>query len=206
MKWFRSIALTLVGLVVLATVVRLMMPLPARALVRSDKLLPADMIVVLSSGRLERTFEAATLYREGWSKRILLLRAADISTRGLLKALNVRAPVLVEIQKDILRQMGVPESAILVNPVPLGNTRAEAEFTIAYLKRAGIKRVIVVTSPYHTARAGRYFRRASGKSVDVIMRANRYERVDPNHWWRWPLDRNDVVLEHMKTIHGFIPD
>lgn len=205
MKWLRYIAFTILGFVAVAVAIRLMMPTIGRLLIRSDTLAKSDMIVVLGSNRLERTFEAGTLYREGWSGRIFLLRPPDIANSGLLRQLNVRVPVLADIQKDVLAQMGVLPSAIRQSPVPIGNTEAEAEFTVRYARQAGYKRIIVVTSPYHTARAGRYFGNAAGESLVVIMRPNRYERADPSRWWRRPVERLDVLLEYIKAIHGLVP-
>ncbi len=188
--------------VFLALAVRLMMPMMARSLIHSDPLAAADTIVVLGSFRLERTLEAGTLLREGWSRRILLMHAPDVGSRGLLRELNVRVPLWLDIQKSALLQMSVPPAAIVAPDTTQGNTRSEAEFTADYVRRAGFKKIIVVTSLYHTGRAGRFFRKAANGSFLVIMRPNRYEHIDPDHWWRHPIERADVVLEYMKMLHA----
>ncbi len=178
------------------------MPYIGRRLIRTDDLARADMLVVLSSYRIERTLEAGTLFREGWSSRILLLRSADVANNGTLRRLGIRVPVFFDIQKQALAQMGVSAAAIIETPMQ-DTTRAEADYVSAYARRMHVRRIIVVTSPYHTGRAGRFFRNRAGDSFEVIMRADRYEAVDPNRWWRHAGDRSDVVLEYLKTLYAF---
>ena len=180
------------------------MPRIGSVLIRSDRLARADMIVVLGAHRVERTIEAGTLLKEGWSGRILLLRSPGDLSRTALRRMGIHLPVWIDVQKDVLMQMGVPSSAIAESPVELGTTREEAEYIGQEARRRGMSRIIVVTSPYHTRRAGSYIRRAAGPSVDVLMRANRYEQVDPDHWWLRPIDRIQVVSEYLKRIYGLV--
>ena len=37
-----------------------------------------------------------------------------------------------------------------------------------------------------------------------VRRPDRYEDIDPDHWWRAPVDRSDVIFEHLKILHAFI--
>ena len=204
MKRFRYAAIVLLVVGALALCVWLAMPHIGSVLIRSDRLARADMIVVLGSYRAERTVEAGALFKEGWSGRILLLRSPGELSRPALRRLGIHLPVWIDVQKDVLEQMGVPSSAIVESPVELGTTREEAEYIGQEARRGGMSRVIVVTSPYHTRRAGSYIRRAAGPSVVVLMRANRYERADPDHWWQRPVDRNEVVFEYLKRIYGLV--
>jgi len=183
---------------------RAAMPFAARRLIHSDPLVRSDLIVVLGSYRLERPLEAGALFREGWGSRILLLRSPDVATSGLLRQLHLRLPVWLDIERDALLQMSVPPSAIIDAPLALDTTRAESEFVADYARSHRYHRVIVVTSPYHSGRAVRLFRRAAGGSFVVIMRPSRYDSPDPEHWWRRAPDRTDVVLEYLKTIHGLV--
>jgi len=202
MRILRRAATLVLFLVVMAIAVRLAMPYMGRRLIQSDPLVPADAIVVLGSYRLERTLEAGTLFRQGWSRRIILMNSPNLGSRGVLRALNVHVPLWLDIQKSALLQMSVPAGAVATPRETQENTRAEAEYTAEFARRSGFKRVIVVTSPYHTGRAGRFFRKAAGNAFTVIMRADRYEPNDPEHWWRHPTDRADVVFEYLKSAHA----
>lgn len=180
------------------------MPFAGRALLRPDPLAHADAMVVLGAFRLERTFEAGSLYNEGWSGRVILLRSPYLASPDLLRRVRVRVPIWIDIQKDALVQMGVPSNAIIESTEELENTRREAAWVTDLARRSKWRRILVVTSPYHTGRAGRYFRAAAGPSLDIVMRANRFERIDPDHWWRHAVDRHDVVYEYMSLAWGLI--
>jgi len=178
------------------------MPFMARRLIRADPLLKADVIVVLGSNRSERTLEAGMLYREGWAPRILLLRPPDVMRDSLRQQLGLNVPVYVEIQQDLLRQMKIPQSAIVLSARRPDSTRNEAAAVGADARQYGWQHVIVVTSPYHTGRAGALFDRALPGSCRAIMRPDRFETVDPNEWWLSYPDRYDVVNEYLSRIYA----
>jgi len=180
------------------------MPWMARRLIRSDTLKPADAIVVLGAMRIERTIEAGTLYREGWAPRVYLLRPPDLIDAPLERRLGIHIPAYLDIQADVLRQMQVPASAIGSPADPEDSTRAEAEACAVYARKNGFRRIIVVTSPYHTTRARATFVRAMKGSCDVIMRADRYEPADTDRWWTAFPDRYDVVTEYLKRVYALI--
>lgn len=191
-------------LVVLALAVvgvRLSMPYMAKRLMRSDPLERADLIVVLGSSQLERTLEAGELYQEGWAPRILLLRSPDQVRDSLRDQLGIHVPVFLDVQESVLDQMHVPPGAVIASPHTQDSTRTEAVATVAYARQQGYRRIIIVTSPYHTARAGALIERAAKGSCRVIMRPDRFEEVDPNRWWlRFP-ERYDVVREYLSRIY-----
>lgn len=205
MKWVRRSVLVLLAIVVLAVGIRLALPAIGGFHVRNDRLEKADIIVVLAGNRIERALEAGMLYREGWSGRIFLTRAPDVATSSLLRGMNVQVPMLVHVQRDVLRQMGVPESAVTFSDRVISTTREESALVADYARQIGAKRIIVVTSPYHTGRAGRYLRSTSGDAFQVIMHPTRFEPFDTKQWWRRPGDRLQVVIESIKFAHGLIP-
>jgi uncharacterized SAM-binding protein YcdF (DUF218 family) len=203
----RAFRRILFGLIVIAAFIigiRIAMPFIGQRLVRSDPLVHSDLIVVLGSFQLDRTLEAGMLYREGWAPRIMLLRAPDVVRDSLQKQLGIRVPVFVDIQRDALRQMGVPANAILESSDTQESTRTEAEAVADYAREHGLKRLMIVTSAYHTGRAGSLFDRAAAKAFEVVVRPTRYEHPYPDRWWRHHSDRSDVVLEYLKTVHGLI--
>jgi len=168
-----------------------------RALVRVQPLAKADAIIILGSLRMERTLEAGQLYREGWAPRVVILRTIDLQRRGVLTRLGVTVPVYFDVQLSALRQMGVPASAIDEVRETTESTQGEARQMGDYAARRGYRRVIVVTSTYHTRRTSRYFRCLAG-NVQTIMRSTRFDGADPAYWWQWPMDRADVLGEYMK--------
>jgi len=178
------------------------MPYMATHLMRSDPLKHADLIVILGSSRLERTIEAGSLYNEGWAPRILLIRTPDPMRDTFRPQLHLRFPVLLDVQLDVLDQLHVPRSAIVLTQTKPESTREEAIAVADYARRNGLHRIIVVTSPYHTARAGAAFDRAAKHSFEVIVHPDRFERPDPDRWWRAFPDRYDVAREYLSRAYA----
>ena len=77
------------------------------------------------------------------------------------------------------------------------------EFRPLLLKR-GIRRILIVTSNYHTARAGRIFRRRLGKDVEVRMLAASDLYFDADRWWHSREGQKTVFYEWSKTLTGAI--
>jgi uncharacterized SAM-binding protein YcdF (DUF218 family) len=191
--------IVIVGIAALAG--RLLMPYAAKQLMRSDPLQRADIIVVLGSSRYERTIEAGTLFREGWAPRILLMRPSDETRDSTRDRLGLHFPVFLDTQRDVLNQMHVPPSAVALSPTTQESTRDEAVAVADYARQNGFRRIIIVTSPYHTARAGQLCDRAAKGSFEIVVHPDRYEPAHPDRWWTFFPDRTDVVLEYLKRIY-----
>lgn len=169
-----------------------------RMLVVSDHLTRGDAIVILGGNRLERTLEAGLLYREGWAGRIVIGRSGDPAIRSFLDREHIKVPLFSDLQVSVLHQMGVPPAAILEFPGRPNDTVEEAVLTQSLAARHGWSRVIVVTSKYHTRRARSIFRRVARGRFQLICRPSRLDPADPDHWWRFALDRMDVTWEYVK--------
>ena len=167
------------------------------ALVHTDPLAKSDAVIILGALRLDRTLEAGQLYREGWAPRVVVMRVRDLSRRGILTRLGITLPLFFDNQVSALKQMGVPESAIVEVRETTESTEGEARQVAQYAAAHGMRRVIVVSSTYHTGRAWRYFY-CLAPDVKIIVRASRFDGADPKYWWQWPLDRVDVLSEYMK--------
>lgn len=95
----------------------------------------ADVIVVLGGGSLERPQRAVELYQAGESPRILCSGQGDC-----------------ESNQRFLVQGGVPREVVQLE-CDSRNTSENARFTIKWLRQLGARRVIIVTSWYHSRRA-----------------------------------------------------
>jgi len=189
-------AIALAGLL---AAIRLALPLAGTILVRVDPLVKSDAIVVLASQRIDRTLEAATLYQEGWSRRIILLRPADLYTRGVLAELGITVPLFFDEQRSALQQMGVPSEAIIeLRERCEESTRGEAGLVAEFVSRRQWSRIIIVTSTFHTRRARRYFAHAARGRYAIIARRSRYDDAVPERWWQNPYSRVDVFFEYAK--------
>ncbi len=167
----------------------------------ADRPAPADFIYVLNGDEHTRPFHAARLYRQGHARRIVIPR----EERRPAEALGL-APNGTDISVKVLRLQGVPDSAIAVLPFAGGvtSTQDEGEALRAYLAAHPARRVLVVTSMFHTRRARWTLRRVLGDSpVEVRMMAAPDERFDETNWWQHEqglLRYNEEMVKFLHTL------
>jgi uncharacterized SAM-binding protein YcdF (DUF218 family) len=172
-----------------------------RYLQHEDPLRRADALFVLGGSNLERGLEAADLYREGYAPAIVLSPAQEEPAVAVARARGVRFPREADLIRDALVGLGVPSGAIVIGQGSVDNTAAEGALLRALMAARGWRSVIVVTSKYHTRRAGFAMRRAlAGTGAEVIVRASRYDPGDPARWWRHRRDVRFMMEEWPKLI------
>lgn len=143
---------------------------------RSGDCEKADAIVAVSGGRTAlRTAEAIRMYQIGWAD-VLIFSGAAKDTSG---------PSNAAVMKEQALEAGVPESAIVVED-EARTTHQNAEQTKALIDTYNIKRLIVVTSPYHQRRAGLEFAKRTGDSVTIINHPVPNDPDWPMYWWATP--------------------
>lgn len=99
----------------------------------------ADVIVLLGGGSHERPERAAELFKAQAASRLIISGEGDD-----------------EINRQLLIQAGVPAGAIQLEGKSR-TTRENAEFTVKLLRAEKVRRVIIVTSWYHSRRALKCF-------------------------------------------------
>ena len=135
----------------------------------------SDAIVLLGDDNYpaNRAARAAELYRAGWAPRIV--------ASG--RYLRPYASIAQLMQRDLVEH-GVPASAIIQLPSLAANTREEAVLVRRLADRQHWRRVLVVTSNFHTRRAGHIYARVFRNSAEVRMVAAIDSGYDPANWWR----------------------
>ena len=103
---------------------------------------------------MERPLEAVDLYKEGWAPVVVLSPGRPEPSEGMLRERGIRFPSDVELERDALVQLGIPAAAIIATNGYVDNTAQEANLLRAMVLAHHWRRVIIVTSKYHTRRAG----------------------------------------------------
>ncbi|MDX2169572.1 MAG: YdcF family protein [Deltaproteobacteria bacterium] len=196
-RWLVA-ALLVAGLCALAA--RPLARAAGEALVESDPLTPVDAIVVLTGSYPDRILEAAALYREGAAPRLILCREPENAGFRRLAELGVRVPRLYELNRSIAEQLGVPADAISVLDRPAGSTYSEAEVALEYAQARGYRSLLVVTSKYHSARAGRIYRFLAGNQIRILVRPARDDDFQASTWWQDRVSTRRVVIEYQKLL------
>jgi uncharacterized SAM-binding protein YcdF (DUF218 family) len=175
----------------------------AHLLIVRSELASADAIVVMSGSSTyrERADWAARLYREGRAPIVILTN--DSLKSGWDKK-EERNPYFYELAARELQQLGVPESKIqVVSDIALG-TYEESVGVRDYASAHQLKRLLVVTSAYHTRRTLWSLRHAcegSGIEIGIDSPPPGWQTPAPSRWWwrRWGW--KVVAGEYVKLVY-----
>lgn len=164
------------------------------ALVDSNTPRQADAILVLAGDwRGDRILKACDLLAKGFAPVVLVSGPAD--WYGLNEA---------DAAIQFAGKHGCDTSRL--NPLHLRafSTLEEARVVEPVLRQRSVDDLIVVTSNYHTARAGRIFRRVMGQEVRLTMVASPDPFFEPDRWWKSREGQKTVFLETSKTVADWI--
>jgi uncharacterized SAM-binding protein YcdF (DUF218 family) len=192
------------GLVVLALLLlsaAWFVPRAGRYLIVEAPLEKSDAIIVLAGARAERWLESVDLFREGWAPRIVLSPGRTEEAEVRIRQMGVRFPSETELIRDAMVQMHVPAEAVLILSDEVDNTAQEASAAREMALKESWRRIIVVTSKYHTRRTAFAFEReVRGTGIRVLVRANRYDAAAPDRWWASRADFRFVTSELQKLL------
>lgn len=161
-----------------------------RGLVRDDQPVSADVIVVLGGDVRRRAPHAAALWKEGLAPTLLAVGGTE--DQGSLAEARKTTKVLVEA--------GVPREAIVMLGENEPSTQTEAAAIAATCAERGWDEVAVVTSPYHTWRAGQILEYSLPGGVRVSMVPSPLDPFDAQAWWQDPTQRRRVRNEVGKFL------
>jgi hypothetical protein len=135
----------------------------------------ADAIVILGDDNYngDRATRAVQILNGGWAPRIVA------SGRYLRPYASI-----AELEEHDLTDRGVPASAIVRLAHRAENTRDEAVVISQLLSSRGWKRIILITSDFHTRRARYICERTFPRGTLLRVVAARDSDYDPDNWWR----------------------
>jgi uncharacterized SAM-binding protein YcdF (DUF218 family) len=146
-----------------------------------------DAIIMLASHEWERLPAAAAEARR-YPNAVLLLTVPPTITPYNCYRCNERVAWL--------QTEGVSRARVRLLTGSTTNTHGEALAARAQLAGTPARRLLVVTSPYHTRRALATFRTVFATTpVQIDVRPASGARGDPTHWWHSPYDRHYVLYE-----------
>lgn len=185
------LALATLAILVLATIVLRHAILRGLGsyLVSASQPKPADLALVLGG--------------DGFGNRILF--AADLERRGLVPKVLVSGPSGMygnyecDLAIPFAVKAGFPESYFLHWHHNGRSTTDEAHFAAEEFRSLGVHRVLLVTSDYHTRRAGRSFR-AANPHIELTVVAAPDKFFSPGGWWENREGRKLFVMEWVKTV------
>jgi uncharacterized SAM-binding protein YcdF (DUF218 family) len=161
---------------------------PAHWLVAVSPPGPADVALVLAGDPgYERTRTAARLWRQG-QVSLLIVTGGEPSPGDSTASL-----------RDTAIELGVPRGRILTEEVSR-DTRGAMLAVRPLIERLQVRRVAVVTSPYHQRRACWAAQRTL-RDVEIVNRPADPSFWSPDGWWRHPYSRRIVFREYARLAY-----
>jgi len=180
----------------------------AEKLIVEKPLAKADAILVLSGSDayIERTSEAAELFKKGSAPKIFLTNDG-VQSRWNQK--EQRNPYFVERARWRLIGQGVPAEAIEILPTIVDGTNDEANLLIKISTERNLKSLLLVTSAYHSRRTLWTFERTMLKSnlpLDVGIKSPLSEdKISPKFkWWLSLKGWKTVGAEYVKLVYYWL--
>ena len=178
-----------------------------RALVVADPVpAHADAIVMLAGSIPDRALETADLYRAGVAPRVVVTRERIAPGDLTLRARGVRLPEPYQMTLEALAGLGVPPEATILLRRRTFSTESEARTIARWACRARVRRLVVVTSPFHTRRARLILARTLGPGIELTIRPSRAGAFSPERWWRVRRDAKHVLTEYQKLLHYWLDE
>lgn len=171
---------------------RFLLPALGGYLVRADPPAHADAVVVLGGDFLgNRILKAGELVRQGFAPIALVGGGAAYDMRESDLAIAFAA------------RHGYPASYFSSLPSETFSTAEEADRDIAELRRRHAHGADIVTSTYHTRRAGNIFR-SKAHDLDFHIIAAPEPDFTPDGWWKNREGRKIFATEWMKTVATWV--
>lgn len=144
---------------------------------------PSDAIVVLAGG-VERARAAADLYRQGMGQYVVMTTEPLPEGVDEIRGLGIEIVEPWENYFRVLKGFGVPEDRIIRIKDYVDSTIDEGNRVRELALEKGWKKLLIVTSTYHTRRTLITMRYLLGPDIGVRVTASRYDGFDASNWWK----------------------
>ncbi|MBM3813736.1 MAG: YdcF family protein [Acidimicrobiia bacterium] len=189
-RWLARLAFALLALLILAAISHpIWLAAIGGFLVKADPPERADLVIVLAGD---------------WSGN-RILKAGELVKQGLAPVALIDGPRHhfglreYELAIPFAVRNGYPERYFEGFPVDANSTREEAALLNTELRRRGVKKVLVVTSNYHTRRSGILFREIiRGCEFRIVAAPDKHFR--PGDWWLRREAQKTVFHEWVKLL------
>lgn len=158
---------------------------------------------LIQAGPPEKADAALVLAGDSFGNRILT--AAELLRQGYVRKVVVSGPGgnyglhECELAIPFAVKMGYPESYFEHAEHFAHSTGEEARATLPQLRRDGYRRIVLVTSDYHTRRAAKVFR-AAAPDLTFLVVAAPDEYFSANGWWHNREGQKIFLTEWEKTV------
>lgn len=166
-------------------------------LIYENELKKSEVLFVLSGGGFDRGNEAVKLYEAGWAPKIVCT-GENIPT--IFYAVDLEYYESEVTYKNITRQ-GVPEDNVEL-VIKGTSTIEEAGIIREYCLKNNFKRIIIVSSKFHTRRIKRVvLPKFEGTGIEVILHGAPSSSYDELAWWGNEYGLIALNNEYIKLVY-----
>jgi uncharacterized SAM-binding protein YcdF (DUF218 family) len=170
-------------------------------LVVADARDPADAIVVLGGGDPARPFEAVQLYKAGLAPWVVVTTERPPRIFEQLQKDGIVLNQTFENYVKVIAGYGVPEDHVLRIETPVTSTIDEMQSIGEFARKRGWKRLLIVTSNFHTRRARMTARHILEPEIHVgVVPSSAQDSFDPSTWWETQSDARTFAIEAEKLV------
>jgi uncharacterized SAM-binding protein YcdF (DUF218 family) len=177
------------------------------AVVLHAQILGALGAYLVQAGPPQKADAALVLAGDGWGYR--MLTAAQLARDGFVQKVLVSGPdgayglYDCDLAIPFAVKHGYPESYFVHMEHSARSTATEAEAVLPVIRSMGIRRLIVVTSDFHTRRAGAIFRK-SAPDLTILMVAAPDKNFTAGGWWHNREGQKTFLMEWEKTFGTWV--
>lgn len=177
------------------------------AVVLRAQILGALGAYLVQAGPPQKADAALVLAGDGWGYR--MLTAAQLARDGFVPKVLVSGPNGAyglhecDLAIPFAVKRGYPEAYFVHIEHSARSTVAEARAVLPVIRQMGLKRIIVVTSNFHTRRAGAIFRKAA-PDLTILVVAAPDENFTPDGWWHDREGQKTFLFEWEKTLANWV--
>ena len=162
-------------------------------LVQAQPPVKADIALVLAGdSRGNRIVKGAELVQQGYVPRVLVS-----GPDGMYGAHECDLAIAFAVRA------GYPEAYFVHFENTARSTREEAADAVVVLRKMGAHKVLIVTSDFHTRRAGRMYREAA-PDLEFITVAAPEPFFSADGWWKNREGQKTALYEWMKTVASWV--
>ena len=175
------------------------LPVLGSALVDNQAPQKADAILVLAGDSVgNRILKGAALVQQGYAPIVYV--SGPSSFYGFTED-QLAIGFAVKHGQPVQWFAGLPNQA--------QSTLDEARMLLPILRSKGVKRLLLVTSNFHTARAARIFRRTAlsaqpGAPMEIVIVAAGDASFTPQVWWNSRQGQKTFFFEASKTFADYV--
>lgn len=195
-KWIALAALLLGALLFHKSLLRGM----GNFLIVEDPLEQVDALYVLSGNSFDRGKEAARLYQQGYAPKLVCL-GGETNPALELYGINDKTSTMTQ---GVLEKAGVPLPDIELLPEGT-STFEEFQAIIRHCKSNGFRKIMVVSSLFHTRRIHTFFRlRLHFEGIQMVLRGSSESGFEESLWWKAEQGLLFVNSEYIKMVYYWL--